>query len=449
MPRWSLLAAALLFGTLAEAQTTAVDGVVALARGDYARAVEILKPLAEDSRANDQIAQFFMAGLYDSGLGVPADPVRACALYSRASNNQETALGREAMRLFAAAATSRGQEFNEDCQVLATIGFDNQFEPVTFDLGPGHFVEWTLVAAMVTYAGHTNRVQTILPVPGSRFLPLRETDLATGPTRSDTRHFVEMFVWQPVGGPKWRLFYQLFEIVRDQVVSVEASPLVTSDGDAPPPLDSVNVRDYVELRVNAEGRAEWAMLTGPTPRTQLIESDAERTEIRDESVARDRMVKAVDWKKRLDASREPTLAYVDAKGCGNIQVFGWSADQAEALVVRVTPLGSSPQSVTFDIARQSAGLSIDVHVYAAPQRLDFCSDVLILPDPDLPAPETWHAVSGSITIEVSRPGVRSRAPDLRRATVTLTNVVLMNAAGGTLRVAGPVRLTALVGSSFE
>jgi hypothetical protein len=448
MRRWNLLLAALLSGVVVEAQSPAVDGVVALARGDYQRAVEILKPLAEDWRTNDQTAQFFMAGLYDTGRGVPADPTRACALYMRASNNQDTALGREAMRLSASAATSRGEEFNQECQALANIGFENGFEPVTFDLGPGHFVVWTLAAATVTYEGRTNRAPTSV-VPGSRFLPLRETDLATGRTRSETRHFVETLTWQPAGASQqqWRLMWFLSEVVRDQVISVDSlGPFVTSEGDAPPPRDSVNVRDYVELGVDAEGRAEWTALKPPLARTQVIESDAERREIRDEALARDRALKAVDWKTRFDVGRMPTLAYVDAEGCGNIQMYGWSADQAEALVLRTSAIGSSPQPVTSDIARQSAGLSIDVYVYAAPQRFDFCSDAKIGPDPNLPAPETWHAVSGVVSIDVSSPGVRSRMPHLRRATVTLTNVVLKNTAGKTLTIPGPVRLSAFVGS---
>ena len=55
-------------------QTGTADGVAAMARGDYQRAVEILKPIAEDWRSKDTVAQFFMAGLYESGHGVLADP---------------------------------------------------------------------------------------------------------------------------------------------------------------------------------------------------------------------------------------------------------------------------------------------------------------------------------------------------------------------------------------
>jgi hypothetical protein len=259
-----------------------------------------------------------------------------------------------------------------------------------------------------------------------------------------------MFVWQPASGsaPSWQLFCQLFEIVRDQVVHVEMlGPLATADGDAPPSRDSFNARDYVDLRVNPQGHAEWAVLTGPHPGTQGIESEAERQAIRDQSAARDRALKAVDWTKRLDVRRRPTLAYVDADACGHAGVYGWSADRAEVLVVHGSGAGWS-QAATFDIARQSAGFSIDARVYAAPQRsFDLCSDVSMSPDPDLPPPETWHAVGGAITIVVSPPGLRSRSPELQLATVTLSNVVFRNAAGATLSVQGPVTLVAFVRSA--
>jgi hypothetical protein len=140
----------------------------------------------------------------------------------RASNSQDRARPR-GVRLFPAGRhPAPGEEFNQECQVRANIGFENQFEPVTFDLGPGHFVVWTLAAATVTYEGRSNRVQTGLMVPGSRFLPLRETDLSTGRTRSDTRHFVETFMWQPAGASQrqWRLFWYLSEVVRDQVITL-------------------------------------------------------------------------------------------------------------------------------------------------------------------------------------------------------------------------------------
>jgi hypothetical protein len=67
------------------AQSSVADGVAALARGDYQRAAEILRPIAERESDWDPAAQFFLGSMYEAGLGVPRDPLRACALYHRAS----------------------------------------------------------------------------------------------------------------------------------------------------------------------------------------------------------------------------------------------------------------------------------------------------------------------------------------------------------------------------
>ena len=199
-PRLFLTAAIMTtIGSGVSAQTGTADAVVALARGDYQRAVEILRPIAEDWRSDDTAAQFFMAGLYETGRGVPADPLRACALYQRASSKHDHPFGQEALHLFIASSSRGGLEFDRECQLLANIGFDHGFEPVTFDLGPGHSIEWTLTGATVTYERQIKREEMGIEVPGARFLPLQHTELATGPARSLTRHFIEVFVWEPKG----------------------------------------------------------------------------------------------------------------------------------------------------------------------------------------------------------------------------------------------------------
>jgi hypothetical protein len=432
-------------------QSGTADGVAALARGDYRRAVEILRPIAEELWANDTAALFFMAGLYDIGRGVPADPLRACALYQRATSDYDSPFGRQAAALFRA-ASSRGLEFNEECQLLANVGFDHGFEPVTFHLGPGHFTDWTLSSATVTYEGRTKREQMGYAQPGARFLALEHTALATGPARSLTRHFVEVFVWQPAAarGP-WALRWHLVEIVRDQIVRIDTPELVTVSGDEPPSRETFDVRAYAALRVDDEGNPEWAVLKGPLTATERIESESERREVRDRELARAEAMKRVDWSRKYDVHREPTMMYADAAGCGSAEVYGWTADRAEAVVVRanVGALNPSTKPATFDLGRQSADLSIEAWVYDAPQRqFNFCTDVVLRSPLGSDGPEMWRAVGGTITIELSPPGVRARQPYQRRATVTLSNIVLRNAAGRTVTVRQPVKLVAMVGGMF-
>ena len=431
------------------AQTGTADGVTALLRGDYQRAVEILSPIAEDDRSRDTVAQFFMAGLYESGKGVPADPLRACALYARATGNFENPFGQEAAKLFGA-SVSRGLEFDRECQTLANVGFKSGFEPVTFDLGPGHFVEWKLSGATVTYDGHIKRVDMpIYDGAGARFLPLRYTRLDTGPTRMLPRHFVEAFVWQPsVKTDPWTLRWYIFEVVRDEIINIEVSEaLTTAKGNAPPSPALFDPRDYGLLRVNDDGDAEFSVLKGPRQMTQRIETDAERRESRDTAAARDAELRAVDWKARREVSRQPTMNYTGAEGCGNIEMYAWSADRAEAVVVGIaaSTLNLSTQPAIFDLSRESANITVNVHVYdQAQRRFEFCTDVGRVYGPGSIEPEVWRAVAGTITIESSPPRIRTA----RRATITLSNVTLRNSAGVILRMTRPVKLTAVVGAVF-
>jgi hypothetical protein len=304
---------------------------------------------------------------------------------------------------------------------------------------------------MVTFEGQSRREAIELAQSTTRFLPLQHTEVATGPTRAVTRHFIEAFLWQPSGrSGGWDLWWRVFEVVGRQIIGIDTQgPVFSVAGDTPPPVQTFDVREYAVVRVDDDGNAEWAVLKGPRTRTQLIESDAERREVRDASRARDAAMARVDWSRRYDVHREPAMAYVDADGCGRVLVYGWTADRGEAIVVgaRDAELGLSTQAATFDLARDSVNISVEAHVYDAPQRnFHFCSDVVMPRAPNAIGPEVWRAVAGTVSIELSPPGIRAHNPLARRATVTLSNVVLRNAAGTTVRVVRTVRLSAIVGS---
>jgi hypothetical protein len=148
--------------------------------------------------------------------------------------------------------------------------------------------------------------------------------------------------------------------------------------------------------------------------------------------------------------RTPTMRYAefDSDGCGLIQVYGWTPNRDEVIVVRANTqeLGLTTGSATFDLSRSASNISVETYVYDAAKRsFDFCSDVRMPPLPDAIGPEVWRAIGGTVSIELSPPGVRARRPSDRRGTVTLTNVVLRNAAGNLLTTPGPIRLSAIVG----
>ena len=180
----------------AHAQSGTREGVDAFVRGDYRRAAEILKPIAEQSPQPDAVAAFFMAAMYDTGLGIEADPIRACALYLRADSStlgrDRSPFGAQAMAIMSIRRATISREAFEQCTWMASNGFDHGFEPVTFVLGPGQWIAWDLKGSTITYDGKEKRMDAPLVRNRWVILPLRYTELAVGPTRSAHRHFFEI-----------------------------------------------------------------------------------------------------------------------------------------------------------------------------------------------------------------------------------------------------------------
>jgi hypothetical protein len=444
-----LVASALMLTlSLPQAQTSTANGVDAFVRGDYQRAAEILKPIAEQSLPADPVAEFFLAALYEAGLGVPLDAVRACALYTRAAAHHEALFGAQAMALLRMRLGSLGGEGYEDCQRLARIGFDHRFEPVTFVLDPGHSIAWDLKGATITYEGKDTRIKMPLTMGPAVFLPLQHTELDVGRLRSMRRHFIEAPLWVPGHDDQtWTLTWNLFEVVRDELVTIAAEPTVVVSAQRPPTDPSFDVHKVAMVRVNDHGDAEWSVFAGPHPRTEPIEFDAARQEDRQLGRARTLAFAHVDWTRTGDLRRAPRLTYADADGCGNAKMllYGWSDDRTEAIAVRadkaLLQLSTTPK--TLDVATTSGGLELALHVYERPVRSwPFCTDVTILP---AASEETWRATRGTVTIELSPPGIRARAPSLYRATIRIVGAEFVDASGVRVTQQQAITLTAIVG----
>jgi hypothetical protein len=380
------------------AQTTTADGVEAFVRGDYQLAAEILKPIAEKSPLPDHAGSFLMGTLYENGLGVAADRTRACALYMQAADPRGgTPFAVAANTLVRVMHESMTREEFEDCELLASLGFDHGFQPVTFDLEPGHWISWDLKGATISYGGKETRIQR---PPGRGygmvFLPLQHTALTVGPSGSTRRDFIEVSAWVPARDRHtWTLGWGLYAVVRNEliVVATESSLTTIAAQEPPTPFD---VHEFARVRVDDNGNAEWAVLAGPRKRTEAIESDAVRQEEKQQKLALAAAEARVDWKLERDVRRTPALTYVGGSGCGNVFLYGWSDDRTEVIAVSADKslLQLSTTARTFDIVSAQTGLEVVVHLYERPLRSwSFCGDV----GSGMPT-EVWRATRGTVTI---------------------------------------------------
>jgi hypothetical protein len=269
--RTRLVIAAILMSTvIGHAQTRTVDGVDAFVRGDYQRAAEILVPIVEAPRQHDVVADFFAAAMYDAGLGVTADPLRACALVMRESLDPTTPIGRQASDLAQGLRRSLSQEQFHECVWLAVIGFGHRFQPVTFTLESRHWIRLDLHGATISYEGRERQFDHDLMESGVVFASIEHVELMAGRLRSTRRHFIEAFMWLPRANGSWELQWRLFEVVKTDWIRVILQPLTTIVASAPPPNSAIDGGRMVRLEVNADGDPEWSAVSGPTPRRGVV-----------------------------------------------------------------------------------------------------------------------------------------------------------------------------------
>jgi TPR repeat protein len=442
----------------AGAQANTADGIEAFVRRDYQRAVEILKPIAE--RWQDQVdgaAVFFMAAMYANGLGLPQSLVRSCAVYFNLRDAGPFA--RLNTDTFSAIRETLAADQWEECQSLASLGFDHRFEPARFILESGHWIAIDLssktptpsISATITYQGKENRTDVVVELlPGLVFLPIEHTELLLGGPTPWRRHFVELFTWVPEHKlSAWHLQWSLSEVVKDDLVSIALERLLTAAGHAPPASASLDPHSLVSVRVNAAGAAEWAILSGPNMRSEVMETEADRAEMeerRRQQEARRVADDRVDWKQVRDPDRPPSFRYADADGCAELFAYSWSDHRAEVIAIRVDKMPlqlSSDTPRTFDLATHQNEIEITVDVFERPQRSwDFCTDV---GGNDWGRRERWRAVAGTVTIELGPPGLRARQPFKYRATIQIDGAECVGPTGVRIRSSQPIRVTAFVG----
>ena len=257
-----------------DARATA-DALEAIVRADYAKATTLLKPLV-DNWAGDvsEAAAFFLATLYENGLGVPQDLPRSCALYLRLEQGRGP-FARVAGPLARAHMDRLGPDRVNECVRLANVGVNHGFAPTRFSLDAERSVAVELssktqeVVATVSQQGEerTFPLQAALG-SGSIFLPIEHTALEWPRDSGALRHFVEVAAWVPLPDARWQLAWTLAEIADKQVITVAEGALTTIIGETPPSDTLVRLRELVTLEVNETGLVEFAILNGAeaTPR---------------------------------------------------------------------------------------------------------------------------------------------------------------------------------------
>jgi len=250
----------------ASAQTTTAEGLAAMLAGDYASAARIFRPLAEDAPSPDPIATFFLATLYNGGIGVHRDDFRACGLYLRAAV-PENPFSEQSVRL--ARAIHHDHPLGiEECTRARDFRW-NRPSDAKFTLGADHWVSIDSNGLTVGFQGAQKSV-TVLSGAGWVFLSTRYTQVDVVRPVETRRHFIEYFAWLPPRSsqPRWTLVWLPYEIVGLDVSAIMRGGIDVATA-AQPSTDPA-LADRIRIRVNSEGEAEWTTDEQPSPRGGII-----------------------------------------------------------------------------------------------------------------------------------------------------------------------------------
>jgi hypothetical protein len=254
--------------SIAAAQTTTRDGVQALLRGDYQTAARILRPLAEDAPQPDPVAQFFMATLYEAGNGVARNGLRACGLYVAAASPANPFMS-QSLRLALAFQEQSVPPLAQPCAPFSAD--DRGLPPTSFDLAPDHRIAMDRSGATISYRGKQAQTYSEMGGAGWVYLPPRHIELVVSRPVAASRHFIQLFIWWPETSDRsvWSLGWILKEVIGLEFLPVTGDKrLLTLT--VPQPPASFDVESVADVRVNANGEAEWVVSPGPGSHSAVI-----------------------------------------------------------------------------------------------------------------------------------------------------------------------------------
>jgi hypothetical protein len=264
---YAALASVWMLAAPAFAQSTTEDGIRATLHGDYKAAARILKPLADDFEHPDPVAQFFLAVLYEVGEGVRRDEGHACGLFLRSASREHPFAVQSA-----ALATNLRNQYGDGASLICPA--QETFRggpPQTIRFGPEHQITFTDTSVVLVHGEQETRTLWKWP-PEAIILPIRYTPVEVTKPLSATRQFLQLFQWLPDDSrnpSSWTLTWGLLEVQGDQwLMPAWEKDAAVVDGSARP--DARDVGSFVRVRVNANGEAEFSILSGPRARTEVI-----------------------------------------------------------------------------------------------------------------------------------------------------------------------------------
>ena len=127
-------------------------------------------------------------------------------------------------------------------------------------------------------------------------------------------------------------------------------------------------------------------------------------------------------------------------------MYGWTAEQAERIAIRADKdalqLSTAPR--TFDLAQPQVDIEVVTDVFQHPHgNGGKCTDAVTQVEDE--QPQTWRAVAGTLTIQLSRPGISAQRPDQYRTSVQIDNAEFLGPSGERVRSPRPIRMTAVTG----